>query len=133
MDLASAPPAVDGELTIDMLDTHSNQPPEIEFGVNGTAIGRESLPRGGGDGSLNGRPGNARRHSVRVRVPAGALKAGRNVVTITNLKGSWFLYEHVALRLPGASAGARVRRDVRRRGAPGHRRPRARRPPAGSR
>ena len=103
VDLASAPPTVDGELTIDMLDTHSNQPPEIEFGVNGATIGRESLPRGGGDGSLNGRPGNARRHSVRVRVPAGSLKTGRNVLTITNAKGSWFLYEHAALRLQGAS------------------------------
>ena len=103
VDLASVPPGVDGELTIDMLDTHSNQPPEIEFGVNSSAIGREVLPKGGGDGSLNGRPANARRYSVRVRVPAGSLKAGRNVLTITNLKGSWFLYEHVALRLAGAS------------------------------
>ncbi len=103
VDLATVPPAVDGELTIDMLDTHSSQPPEIEFGVNGASIGREALPRGGGDGSLNGRPGNARRYSVRLRVPAGALTVGRNVLTITNLRGSWFLYEHVALRLQGAS------------------------------
>jgi alpha-mannosidase len=103
VDLASVPPAVDGELAVEMLDTHSNQPPEIEFGVNGTAISRESLPRGGGDGSLNGRAGNARRYAVRVRIPAGALKAGRNVVTITSLRGSWFIYEHVALRLAGAS------------------------------
>jgi alpha-mannosidase len=99
LDLASVPPAVDGELTVDMLDTHSSQPPEIEFGVNGVAIGRESLPRGGGDGSLNGRPGSARRYSVRVRVPAGALKAGRNIVTVASLRGSWFIYEHLSLRL----------------------------------
>jgi hypothetical protein len=40
VDLATVPPAVDGELTVDMLDTHSSQPPEIEFGVNGAAIAR---------------------------------------------------------------------------------------------
>ncbi len=103
VDLASVPPAVDGELTIGMLDTHSSQPPEIEFGVNGAAIGRESLPRGGGDGSLNGRVDNARRYAVRVRVPAGSLRAGWNIVTITNLKGSWFIYERLSLRLTGAT------------------------------
>jgi alpha-mannosidase len=102
LDLASVP-AVDGELAIDMLDTHSSGPPEIEFGVNGTAVGRETLPRGGGDGSLNGRFGTARRHTVRVRVPAGALRTGWNIVTITNPKGSWFIYEHVSLRLAGAT------------------------------
>jgi len=101
-DLAALPPGVDGALTLDLLDTHSSLPPEIEVGINGTTIGRETLPRGGGDGSLNGRLSQAKRHTVSLRVPASTVKAGRNVVTITNRKGSWFLYEHVSLRLAGA-------------------------------
>ena len=103
VDLASVPPGVDGELAIDMLDTHRGQPPEVEFGVNGADVGREALPEGGGDGSLNGRLDLARRHAVRVRVPAGTLRTGRNILTITNRKGSWFLYERVSLRLAGAA------------------------------
>jgi alpha-mannosidase len=101
-DLASVPPSVDGELTLDLLDTHSSLRPEVEIGVNGTIIGRETLPEGGGDASLSGRLDRARRHALRLRVPASTVKAGRNVVTITNRKGSWFLYEHVSLRLDGA-------------------------------
>jgi len=103
VDLASLPPGVDGDLTLDLLDTHSDHPPEVEVGVNGEPIGREVLPAGGGDGSLNGRLEQAVRRTVRLRVPAGTVRAGRNVITITNLKGSWFIYEHVSLRLAGAS------------------------------
>jgi hypothetical protein len=101
-DLAAAPSGTDGELVLDLLDTHSNQPPEIDVTVNGASLGRATVPHGGGDGSLNGRLDTVKRHTWRVKVPASAVQAGRNTLAITSHKGSWFLYEHVSLNLPGA-------------------------------
>ena len=102
LDVATVPSAADGELVIGVLDTHAQRGPELLVAINGTAIGREALPDGGGDASINGRLDRARRHIVRMRVPSGAIRTGRNVVAISTQNGSWFLYEHVALRLAGA-------------------------------
>ncbi len=77
VDLATVPPAVDGELTIDMLDTHSSQPPEIEFGVNGAAIGRESLPEGRRR-RLAQRPPGERQALLGSRARAGRLAEDRS-------------------------------------------------------
>jgi hypothetical protein len=100
--LAIVPPDGEAELVIDLLDTHSSGPPEIEIALNDAVVGREQLPLGGGDESLRGQLDRAKRHTVRLRIPAGRFKAGTNRLAITNRKGSWFLYEHVALLLAGA-------------------------------
>jgi hypothetical protein len=102
-DLASVPAGTDGTLTLDLLDTHSVLAPELDVVLNGTRVGHETLPLGGGDGSIDGRLDQAKRHRVEYRLPAASLKPGRNMVAIAIVKGCWFLYEHVAIRVPGAS------------------------------
>ncbi|MBM4060989.1 MAG: hypothetical protein FJ265_07815 [Planctomycetes bacterium] len=103
-DLAELPPAAAGTFELGLLDAHQNHPPTVEVRLNGTALGKERLPAGAGDRTIHGEPRLGRRHLLRLPVPAQALRAGRNVLAIQNLEGSWFLYEHVALRVPGARA-----------------------------
>ena len=100
--LASVPASGEAELVLDLLDTHNGAPPQIEMAINDVAVGSEQLPAGGGDESVNGRLDRIKRHTVRVRIPAGRFTAGTNRLSITSRKGSWFLYEHLALTMPGA-------------------------------
>ncbi|MBK8980524.1 MAG: hypothetical protein IPM29_31870 [Planctomycetes bacterium] len=106
VDLASVRADAAGEIELGVLDTHASLPPELELSVDGTTIGRCALPAGGGDASIDGHPEAGKRCAIRVDVPAGTFHTGRNVIAIANRHGSWFLYEHVTLRLPGASVAA---------------------------
>jgi len=100
--LASVPASGEAQLVLGLLDTHSGSPPEIEVAVNDTVVGKEQLPAGGGDESVSGRLARVKRHTIRMPIPAGRFGAGTNRLSITSRKGSWFLYEHLALSLPGA-------------------------------
>ena len=100
--VGGVPTSGEAELVLDVLDTHGASPPLIEVTVNDSLIGREQLPPGGGDESVNGHLDRARRHTVRVRIPASRLASGTNRLAIASRKGSWFLYEHLALTMPGA-------------------------------
>jgi len=88
----SAP--ADGACTlhIDLVDTHSSQPPRLDIKVNGTRFERQ-LPGGAGDASAFGEVAKGRECRTTVEFPAKLIKTGTNTITITNASGSWFLYD----------------------------------------
>jgi alpha-mannosidase len=101
-DLPSTP---DTDLTFTawLLDTNNFHPPYVRVGVNGTEGEAMGLPPGGGDGFHwgDGKPndyGGIRPVTVNVTLPASALRAGENVVTISRPSGSWLVYDAFGVR-----------------------------------
>lgn len=105
-------------LELRLLDTHAGGPPRIRVDVNGHAT-EHSLPRGGGDASIQGHPEQGRRTALDVGFPASQLQAGDNDIQITTLSGSWLLYDAIALFTPEGAKTAPVmgRTAVLRAGA----------------
>ncbi len=89
-------------LMLDLVDTHSSQPPRLQIKMNGETFVRE-LPRGAGDASAHGQPEKGREHKLSVDFPARALKAGNNHIAIKTLAGSWMIYDHVAFTAPASA------------------------------
>jgi hypothetical protein len=98
----------DGECTLrlDLLDTHSQAPPELQIAVNGTPVHPAAnqtafrMPRGAGDASIFGEAARGKEHLLDVRFPASLLQAGANEIAITTLNGSWVLYDWIGLEAP---------------------------------
>ncbi len=95
----SAPGQGSCALHLDLVDTHSGQPPRLEIKVNGTLFERQ-LPRGGGDASAFGEVEKGREYRTAIEFPAKLIKTGTNSITITNARGSWFLYDGLWLTAP---------------------------------
>lgn len=92
-------------LTLDLVDAHYSAPPVLDINVNGTSFERRT-GHGSGDESISGRPERGRPSRLTVDLSPGLLRAGDNVVAITNREGSWFLYDAVTLEAPeGAKTG----------------------------
>ncbi len=92
-------------LEFHLIDTQGMSPPTLRVEVNGKVFDR-SLPRGAGDASVNGEPAKGREHKFTIAFPSSLLKVGDNEVRITTLKGSWLLYDWIALHAPaGAELG----------------------------
>ena len=91
----------DGECTLhcDLLDTHSQAPPELRIVVNGQEFS-QSLPAGAGDASVFGQPSQGREHRFAVTFPARLLRADTNELAITTRSGSWMLYDSLSLEAP---------------------------------
>ena len=86
-----------------LLDTNNFHPPYVRVAVNGTDGEAIGLPPGGGDGYHwgDGKPnqyGGVRPVTVNVTLPASALHAGENVVTISRPSGSWLVYDSFGVR-----------------------------------
>lgn len=79
-------------LHMDLVDTHSSRPPRLDIKVNGTLFERQ-LPRGAGDVSAFGEVEKGREYRTAIEFPAKLIKTGTNSITITNARGSWFLYD----------------------------------------
>ncbi len=95
----------EGELVLDLADTHNARPPKMEIKINDASFVRD-LPRGAGDASVRGEPGKGRECRLVISFPARVLKVGNNQITITPLEGSWVLYDQVTLSVPsGVQAG----------------------------
>jgi alpha-mannosidase len=90
-------------LRIDLLDTHSQSPPELRVAVNGKPTGAKQMPPGGGDDSIFGHPEKGKPHRWEVTFPADLLKAGDNEIAISTQAGSWVLYDCVALAAPAGA------------------------------
>ncbi len=88
-----------GRLLIDLLDTHSINPPLLVIGINGRSYEKQ-MPAGGGDGSITGNPAVGRENLIPIEVPASELKKGENQVTITNQAGSWVLFDCIRMDGP---------------------------------
>jgi alpha-mannosidase len=93
------PAAGDCRLQLDLLDTHSTNPPKVRMEVNGRTF-EQSLPGGAGDASVFGQPEKGRKHQFAVVFPANLLRTGDNEVRITTISGSWMLYDALGLTVP---------------------------------
>jgi alpha-mannosidase len=99
--LEAVPSEGECKLVLDLVDTHSSQPPKLQIKINDESFVLE-LPRGAGDASAHGQPDKGREHKLAVDFPVQVLKAGNNQITITSLIGSWILYDQVTLTAPAA-------------------------------
>ena len=99
--LASVPDQGTCTLHFDLVDTHSSQPPRLYIKVNGTLF-EQQLPRGAGDASAFGKVEQGRECRTTVEFPVRLLEVGTNTITITNERGSWFLYDCLWLTTPEA-------------------------------
>jgi hypothetical protein len=86
-------------LSVALVDTHSQGPPHLNIFINGQKF-EQQLPRGAGDGSLNGHAENGRPFRFDITFPATLLKRGVNSIEIVNDKGSWMLYDWLGLKVP---------------------------------
>jgi alpha-mannosidase len=86
-------------LSVALVDTHPQGPPNLKIFINGQKFERQ-LPRGAGDASLNGHSENGKPFRFDVAFPASLLKRGINVIDIVNDQGSWMLYDWLGLKTP---------------------------------
>lgn len=86
------------KLLINILDTHHTLPPYFKVTVNGRSW-KYILPKGGGEGSLSGDYGNCINHTIEIPLEKGLIKEGGNEISLTNLEGSWLIFD--AIRLEG--------------------------------
>jgi len=86
-------------LLVDLVDTHSVDPPELRIAVNDESW-EFRTPKGGGDASVFGDPSKGREHIIEVSVPAHALRAGNNCVSVTTVRGSWVLWDALRFDAP---------------------------------
>ncbi len=105
--LAAVPAAGQPRLVLRLADTHSRNLVQLEMALNDAKTTRD-LPAGGGDDSVQGKPEAGKRLEVAWDLPLSALKAGGNELRLTTLRGSWLLYDAVALQLPDGSQLAPV-------------------------
>lgn len=105
-------------LVLDLVDTHSIDPPHLLVEVGDEAVAELEVPRGAGDASVFGAPSLGREHVAVVEFPSARLHRGNNSVAITTVRGSWILWDCLTLETPpGARLGEVVPstelRDVR--------------------
>ncbi|WP_240661898.1 glycoside hydrolase domain-containing protein [Streptomyces sp. WAC 06738] len=93
-------PAADLALTAWLIDTHESGPPTLQLSLNDGPATNVTAPKGGGQGYHwgDGKDGAIRPSTLDVTLPADRLRAGRNVLTLTNATGSWLVYDAIALR-----------------------------------
>lgn len=96
-----------GKLVVDLVDIHRTIPPVLQIKVNGRAFA-VSLPRGASDDSIAGAVQESKRHRFDVSFPADLLRPGNNVIAITNVAGSWMLYDSISLETPADAQPAEV-------------------------
>ncbi|RZA11604.1 MAG: hypothetical protein EOP02_31970, partial [Proteobacteria bacterium] len=89
-------------LVVRVLDTQGSIPPRLRVTVN-KYTQEIQLPRGGGDDSLSGNFSKSKPYVWNVPVPASALLAGQNRVSITSVGGSWLLFDAVSFEADPAT------------------------------
>lgn len=97
--LEHAPAAGHCVLTLDLGDTHPQNPPRLRVTINGSLFERD-LPKGGSDDSVRGNWQAAREECVRIDFPASLLRPGYNEVALRNTRGSWLLFDALRLETP---------------------------------
>ena len=83
-------------LLLDLVDTHSINPPVLQININGKSY-EHRPPKGAADASIFGNPSAGKEQRFSIDFPASQLKEGINEITITTLSGSWILYDWLAL------------------------------------
>ncbi|MEI7909239.1 MAG: polysaccharide lyase family protein [Verrucomicrobiota bacterium] len=101
------PAAGECKLCFDLLDTQHSSPPKLHIEVNGTQFDQQ-MPAGAGDASVLGDPAKGKPYQFSVAFPADLLKPGNNQIDISNVAGSWVLYDSVSLVTQAAITTAPV-------------------------
>ncbi|WP_140939620.1 GH92 family glycosyl hydrolase [Sphingobacterium lumbrici] len=97
--MRSVPQQGEWKLVIDILDTHKSQPPYFKVTVNGQSW-KFVLPRGGGDESLHGDYSKTIKQTFEIPLKASMIKNGGNEINLTNLEGSWLIFDGIRLEGP---------------------------------
>jgi hypothetical protein len=108
--LREKPNANGGRLLVYVLDANLPEPPRLRITINGFAQ-EHALP-GGSHYMLEERAPAGAPHTVTTPVPADALQAGENVVTITTTTGCWLVYDAIVFEGPADAALAPTRSET---------------------
>lgn len=100
-------PSAPCRLVIRLLDTQAVTPPRVQVRINDFSQEVQTLP-GGGDNTISGQVSQGKPFVWSLPVPASALKAGANQITITTVAGSWMLYDSVDFDAPPGTQTAPV-------------------------
>jgi len=98
-------------LVIDLADTQDKYPPTLVVRVNGTPF-RRKLEAGHGEPTISGFPGQGVRRTLTFPFPVTLLKKGANEITLTSVKGCWFLYDALRLEVPPGVESAPLTRTL---------------------
>lgn len=101
--MKSVPEKGDWKLIIDILDTHKDKPPYFKVSMNGKSW-KYILPNGGGDESLTGSYEKSIKHKIEIPIDADLIREGGNEMSLTNLEGSWLIFDDIRLEGPGNAA-----------------------------
>ena len=102
-ELSTEPPTGEWELFIDLLDTDDKKPPLLKVIVNEQAW-TFPLQSGQGDTSLKGSTDSAQEQIIRIPLKASWLRQGGNEIRLTTLRGSWLIFDALALKAPSKAA-----------------------------
>lgn len=99
---AVARPAASGtcRLTLSFVDTQYRVPPQLQIAINGRSWTRDTVVGSGTDDALNGKSARGKPSVVSVDFPVNLLNVGLNTIKISSVKGSWLVYNTVALSAP---------------------------------
>ena len=97
--MQSVPDKGDWKLVIDILDAHKDRPPYFKVTVNGKSW-KYILPKGGGDESLSGNYDKSIQHTIEIPLDADLIQKGGNEINLTNLEGSWLIFDDIRLEGP---------------------------------
>jgi len=96
--LKSLPSRGKCRLQVKLTDTHKHRV-VVRIGINGRVFDKK-LARGAGGDSPEGQPDEGKPYNFNISFGVRDLKAGDNEIRITNLRGSFFLYDWLGLEVP---------------------------------
>ncbi|MDO6431097.1 polysaccharide lyase family protein [Flavitalea sp. BT771] len=85
-------------LQFKLADTHDRTRDQLQILINGHEF-TKTLPSGAG-AAIDGDVSKGKKYAFTITFPADVLRKGDNSITITNVAGSWFLYDWVGLETP---------------------------------
>jgi hypothetical protein len=89
----------DCRLLIDLVESHYADPPLLGVRINGHAS-EYQLPKGQGDGAIQGQPAEGRPYQVVVPVPVSQLQPGINRIELVNQGGSYLVFDAIRMQAP---------------------------------
>jgi hypothetical protein len=97
-------------LQFKLADTHDRIRDQLKITINGHEF-TKTLPRGAG-AAIDGDVSKGKKYAFAITFPAGILLKGDNEITISNIAGSWFIYDWVGLETPAGITSQPVRAAV---------------------
>jgi alpha-mannosidase len=106
--LTELPTQGEGRLVLRLIGTHQVLPPRLAIAINNTTIIRDTIPGRSADAPISGHLSPSDAQEIAVPVAVAQLRKGENIFTISNIRGSWALYDAVWLELPAGAALGKV-------------------------